>query len=347
MVDGEQSRKCIGNRGGTSLLTHNGDDAPVVLQQVHGGTKVDLWLGRDGRLTAQIIDGSLTSAKSDVTYFLTQAALELGFSEAILPFIEITFVSPLSYQPDRVTTNVRAIVSYSQWPIIVADRMAEAAQGMVGYFTGHSVKVEQMGPLKTGVFGDFDTTVEMSDQAWTEPFELSDDCVFCRKMTDQSVLDRVAGFQWAMDKEVANRFGAGLSQQGTHGDDGTINVNVPKHHNYDDTIEGRRAYHQELKAWYVDHPTLLKVVPLIDLPIELQRTLCIQWNHAVRDYLKEDPRFIYREEDGMYFWMAVKRSDATKELIPEFKTRSQERSAALLLGFPFPMMFNPWTAPYE
>ena len=43
----------------------------------------------------------------------------------------------------------------------------------------------------------------------------------------------------------------------------------------------------------------LKPLPLKDLPHRLKLLLCIKWNHVVRDWLAEDPRYCYK--DGHYY----------------------------------------------
>lgn len=302
------------------MLVHD-SQKDIKVRRERDGTQIELWLARiSGILHAQIVNHREGKppllVQFDAFYMCMEAVMELGFSdEEILPYVfaETRSQGPEAYKmPYRL--NVQAIIHYDKWPLTIADQMASAAQKMAGYFTGKPVTVKQMGQLKVTEHGEIDTTVEMNDQQWTEPFELADDCLFCMKMTDQSVLDRVAGFQWAMDKEVANRFGAGLSQES----------NAPKHYQWNDTHAERREYHDLLKPWYVDHPQLLKVVTLIDLPLHLKRTLCIQWNHIVRDRLKAEPRFVYRPEDGMYFWMNVEKStdETTKRIIPSIETRS-------------------------
>ena len=314
------------------MLVHNKDK--IVTSRVErNGTVAELWLAKPtGRLNVQIVEHvslkSSTLVRLDGFYLVAEAILDLGFSEEIMPY---------AYAVNRVTegymapfeTNVQAIISHGLWPLTIADQMAEAAQHMVGYFTGRKVTVGQMGVLKYTDRGEMDTSVEVGD-TWTETFELADDCVFCSEMTDESVKDRVAGFQWALDKEVANRFGAGL------GYPEETPENPPLHYSHDDKDAGRREYHEELKAWYVEHPMLLKVIPLIDLPLNLKRTLCIQWNHIVLEHLKVEPRFVRRHEDGQYFWMnvVVEKGDAhLNSILPSIVTRSNPKGRPMTVSF--------------
>lgn len=302
------------------MYNYNKDD-PAKIRQEHSGTKCDLWINSaSGALTCQVIEHeegkSPSLVRLDSFYLLVEFFLALGFSEELMPY-SYALSKHVNQYKLPLTSNVHAIINHNRWPLTVADLMTERAQIMVGYFTGHPVTVDQMGALRVTEQGEIDRTVEQADVNWTEPFELADDCLFCERMTDQTVVDRVAGFQWALDKEVAGRFGAGLAE-------GSGTLNVPKHYDFADTDEGRRAYHDILKPWYAEHPMLLKVIPLIDLPLHLKRTLCIQWNHIVRDYLKLDPRFVYHEATDMYYWMNVDANidDTTKKLIPQVKTRS-------------------------
>lgn len=262
---------------------------------------------------------SVALLKMQVECLLADIMLELGFSDKVLPYLDTrTMMTIYEYV---ISTNIHAVVNHNMWPIYIADEMTILAQNMVGYFTGKPTTGAQMKPLRTGPYGEIDESVKMSDEEWTEPFELADDCVFCQKMTDESVADRIAGFQWAMDKEVANRFGAGLGLRGEEYGPS----DVPKHYDHDDTATQRREYHDKLVPFYEEHPRLFKVIPLIDLPLHLQRTLCIQWNHVVRDFIAADPRLIYRAEDDMYFYIDIRRSfsAATKRLIPDWVSKRE------------------------
>lgn len=239
----------------------------------------------------------------------------IGFRPEMLPYFDIH----RSYQTDEstlYTTNVSEVITHGNWPQIISDRQAEAAQYMVGYFTGHPTLVRKAQTrMEDGLFGRIDPSVTVRSGPWTPPTEQSDDCVFCQRLTDESVRERVAGFQWAIDKEVARQFGAGEVQAGEE--------RPPKHFELGDDYAGRRAYHNQLRMWIKNHPALLKPIVLIDLPFELQRTLCIQWNHIIRDYIEGDARFIYRAEDNSYWRMFVKRASEMKNLVPLYTpTRS-------------------------
>ena len=322
---------------GEHVLSQNTGEAPVLVYDKnevvkssleHDGTVVNLWLAPlDGRLNVQItkhIQGkSPTLVRLDGFYLVAEFLVNLGFSEEIMPYAYAEYGSVEGYMKP-FETNVQAIITHSKWPLTIADQMAEAAQDMVGHFTGQTVVVGQMGQIAMTDHGEVDKTVEVGD-SWTEKFELADDCVFCSEMTDEAVKDRVAGFQWAMDKEVANRFGAGMQAESVAADGHTL----PVHDSHDDTDAGRREYHDQLKPWYTEHPMLLKVIPLIDLPLHLKRVLCIQWNHIVLEHLKVEPRFVHRKEDGMYFWMDViaGSDDVLKRILPSIKTRSNPRGS--------------------
>jgi len=79
----------------------------------------------------------------------------------------------------------------------LADEVALIAQKYTGYLYGHPTRAGQYGTGSQGkVFVD-------STKPWNEPIVFPDGCEFCLKtLSDERVVNRVLGFQAAMDKEV-------------------------------------------------------------------------------------------------------------------------------------------------
>jgi hypothetical protein len=192
-------------------------------------------------------------------------------------------VSSGEYTHPLLFSNIFELQHHQEWPIRVADDYVHVAQEFVGYFYGKHVIAGQMTSLEASERGDIDPSVKLTDEDWVTPFELEDDCALCVRMTDEDVERRVAAFQWEIDKESQGR----TSAQGG-----------PKHTDFDETPEGRAEYHRRVKQ-HVAATGVWAPFPLIDLPHELKRTLCIKWNHVVRDWLASDPRYCYK--DGYYY----------------------------------------------
>jgi hypothetical protein len=151
------------------------------------------------------------------------------------------------YVHPHLFANVFELIAHLEWPLRVADAYVNVAQQFAGYFWGKNVTAGQMKTVSTDERGEKDSSVVMTDETWVEPIELVDDCPMCQRMTDESVEERVEGFQWEINKESRS----------------------------------------------------LKPLPLNTLPHRLKLTLCVMWNHVVRDWLKEDPRYCYA--DGHYY----------------------------------------------
>ena len=79
----------------------------------------------------------------------------------------------------------------------LADDIALIAQKYVGYLYGHPTRAGQFGKGDAGkVYVDYDKT-------WEEPLAFADDCEFCEKtLDDERVINRVEGFQEAINREV-------------------------------------------------------------------------------------------------------------------------------------------------
>jgi hypothetical protein len=208
--------------------------------------------------------------------------------------------SPEDSPHPHVFVNVFILRFHTELPIPLVDEYARVAQVYAGALIGKKVRVSQMG--RTFIDDDGykrDNTVEIVGD-WEEPFVIEDDCLFCRTMTEESIERRVAGFQWQMDREANNA----LSQQG------------------DESPEGRRKVAELFK----DAKSLIPA-PLIYLPFHLKYKMCIEWNHVVRDWMQEDPRYSYAK--GRYFVVWTERLGG-----PCMKqTRSYPYSSASLTGY--------------
>lgn len=202
-----------------------------------------------------------------------------------------TYVTPTTTPHPILMANVFELAHHFEWPLWVADQYVAVAQTYAGYFWGKKVTSAQMTPITDDEEGYArDTSVKMLDEDWVEPFDIEDDCPFCQRMTDESVEQRVAAFQWEIDKEVSARMRV---RQG------------PSHSAFDETPDGRVAYHAEVDQHLTENPDLFRPLPLIRLPFRLKRLLCIQWNHVVRDWMHNDPRYAYK--DGHYYALWTER----------------------------------------
>ena len=156
----------------------------------------------------------------------------------------------------------------------VADKFALIAQNYAGYLVGH--------PYHSARFGEPNTSTVDRTKPWREPNVLPDNCVFCEDMTDENVIQRVAGYQSQIDKEVIVR-------------------NTGKSWAYSKWVEARpspRRTVAELRREFcetfqdgrvegVDEWTE-KSFPLTHLPMRLKRKMCIEWNHTYIDLMKNE-----------------------------------------------------------
>lgn len=157
----------------------------------------------------------------------------------------------------------------------LADQWAVVAQTYVGYWHGHPVHGRQ---LNSHVIVD-------DDVEWVEPLDETDDCLFCQRMTDDDIARRILGFQHAMDMEVhrvnVDKFAAWRR-------DGHEEAEKSYRLNYADYRERVAQVERESAGsmtWYsYDFTTL---------PYYLQRRLCVQWNHILRDWLAQHPECDY------------------------------------------------------
>lgn len=173
-------------------------------------------------------------------------------------------------------------------PQRISDQHTLAAQAMAGFLVGHPYRHYQQSA----------TILVDESKAWREPVVLRDKCLFCERMTDESVKQRIMGYQAAIDKESISPVGSMYQEWLTECGPTVIDVNEM------DTPDGkvrrgnqmsmrnRRAFLAENASWIAQQP-----FPMFELPMRLQRKLCIQWNHIYTDWMAESP-----EKEIQYDW---------------------------------------------
>lgn len=178
-------------------------------------------------------------------------------------------------------------------PPALADQHTLIAQRYAGYFIGHPYRAAQqrVGPGAIQVERNKD---------WQEPQVVSDDCVFCSRLTDEDADRRVAGFQHAIDIEVLRPHALAYAEWlGTTSPDVVEEVNIAgivKRRGVGASQVNRRKF-IETHADMID----VKPLPLIRLPLRLKRKLCIEWNHLYLDWLKEHPDIDYDAETRAFY----------------------------------------------
>ncbi len=187
---------------------------------------------------------------------------------------------------------MRAPVSLPQ---SLADRHTLLAQSYAGFFLGHPYRAVQQ---RTGP----DAIQVNRDRPWREPAVLSDDCDFCRRLTDAEAARRVAGYQHAIDIEVlrarADLYTAWLnsgSPEIPEIEEVTV-AGVVRRRGI--TISG--ANRRRFIELYADKFEV-GALSLVELPLRLKRKLCIEWNHLYRDWLLENPDTQYDFSEREFF----------------------------------------------
>lgn len=173
-----------------------------------------------------------------------------------------------------------------------ADEHTLIAQHYAGYFIGHPYRAAQqkVGPGAIQV----DAT-----RAWKEPAVIADDCDFCRHLTDDNVIRRIAGYQHAIDIEVLRphslSYSAWLSAN-QHRKDPPGRADDGSPRGLDVSQETRRRFLEE-------NADILQVqpIPMVRLPLRLKRKLCIEWNHLYRDWMRANPEITYDFESKAFF----------------------------------------------
>lgn len=206
-----------------------------------------------------------------------------------------------------------------------ADEHTLAAQRYAGYFVGHPYRAAQHGSPDVG------KVVVETDVPWREPPVVADDCEFCRRLTDESAVRRVAGFQNAIDIEVIRGYsfeysewlktGPGIVEfvdmQLDSGNGDYLKIPVPdpsipvaegaRRIGYFASAANRRRFVELFQdEWLteacqpnceIDHTHVRKSritsMDMTRLPLRLKRKLCIEWNHIYLRFLKDHPEFWY------------------------------------------------------
>ena len=204
----------------------------------------------------------------------------------------------------------------------LADRWAGEAQRFVGYW--HGVHV-------TGV--QLAETVRVTTEPWVEPLDDSDDCEWCQKLDEAEVYRRILGFQHEMDAEVVRINGTWLHL--ARHEDGLERIT------YSDNPETFAHYHELLldsQTRYADQFRVKKIQMVYDflaLPFYLQRRLCARWNHVLRDWLAENPKWVYDSERRE---IVTRASGQTEEEEFEATITDEQREAMDALAH----MFGAW-----
>lgn len=175
----------------------------------------------------------------------------------------------------------------------LADDWALIAQRYAGFFYGHPTRAGQYGKEAPAVWVD-------KDKPWQEPLVFPDDCEFCKITSDDRVRARIAGFQKAIDIEVGN-FGLAGSYWGIP----ATYLNVPK----------------------------LGAIDLTKLPFHLQKRLCIEWNHALRDWLAGQEALEYDFEAHALVIRGAKDSPMPLVAADESDLRALEAELAADIAF--------------
>lgn len=174
------------------------------------------------------------------------------------------------WSPLRVPHNVPGIsAGMSLLPPQFNNEIVDVVQRYVGYFHGKEVVIEN-------TFGAIRAT--LGKKAWREPHVVRDDCEFCQKMTDESVRKRIMAFQYAMDLEVTRN--------------NNLLPGYPDRRDFPVFDPG--AWFEAVDKWYEkfkqrDDRRPLLAYPLHELPLRIQRKICIEWNHIWKRWIDKKP----------------------------------------------------------
>lgn len=124
----------------------------------------------------------------------------------------------------------------------------------------------------------------------TPPLIFPDLCPLCQKTDEESARRRVAGFQWAIDKEIVriNAFGA-------------LPEGLPGEEEYEQWFEQQfeRMAESGLPAgWYtMGGPVPVYRKSLLDLPLHYQVMMAVEWNHVLQES-EEIQKYFKETEEG-------------------------------------------------
>jgi hypothetical protein len=179
-------------------------------------------------------------------------------------------------------------------PQSIADEHTLIAQKYAGHFVGHPYRAGQQ---RTGPGA---IQVDRSKR-WREPSIVADDCDFCRHLTDEDAVKRVAGYQHAIDIEVLRARAASFADWLAACED------VPE---VEDFVVAGETVRRGVTNSAANRRTFLetherefdvRALSMIELPLRLKRKLCIEWNHLYRDWLAEHKDTWYDFDDHEFY----------------------------------------------
>ena len=176
-------------------------------------------------------------------------------------------------------------------PQTLVDAHTLVAQHYAGYLVGHPYRNNQQ---------SITITVDQR-RPWKEPTVVADDCIFCVRLTDEGAVERVLGFQFAIDKEATRQKYVHLNAWVIGGSPDVPEPNV---------LSGSRRNLRKFCELFQDMPTenrpngwQLRPLPFCTLPLRLQRKLCIEWNHIYLVWMLEND--LQYDFEKHVFWHEV------------------------------------------
>lgn len=179
-------------------------------------------------------------------------------------------------------------------PQAIADQHTLIAQRYAGYFIGHGFRAAQQ--------REDPTAIQVESAPWKEPLVVGDDCVFCRRLTDEDAERRVAGYQHAIDIEVLRPHAQQYREWLVAGGDDVPEIEEVQ---IDEVVMrcGVSMSQANRRRFIEKFGDSMKVrsLPMIDLPLRLKRKLCIEWNHLYRDWMAETEGVEYDAENREFY----------------------------------------------
>lgn len=186
-----------------------------------------------------------------------------------------------------------------QPPQELADAHTLVAQRYAGYLVGHPYRNRQQ---------SLSVTVDRQ-HVWKEPAIVADDCIFCVRLTDAEAVERVLGFQFAVDKEATHMKRIYLNAWVAAASPDVPEPQIPN---------GSRRNLRKFCELFADMVTekrpngwKLRPLPFCTLPLRLQRKLCIEWNHLYLEWMQEnDLQYDFEKHE---FWHEVPAEELVRE----------------------------------
>jgi len=209
-------------------------------------------------------------------------------------------------------------------PQNLADAHTQTAQKYAGHFVGHPYRAGQQRTGPGAIRVDY-------ERKWQEPAVFSDRCDFCRRLTDESAVQRVAGYQHALDIEVMRARAAGFAdwlaaaRKDVPDVEEVVIAGERIRRGVSNSAANRRAYIERHEKEFD-----VSSLRMIDLPLRLKRKLCIEWNHLYRDWLTLHPKIWYDFEDQEFY------REVDERVYLENEVRSREGWAPVPLVQPPP-----------